>query len=82
MQITIKIPEDAFSVLRTGPDEFAQELKLAAIVKWYEMGKMSQSKAAELADLTRWEFLEVLRRYQASPFQTTPDELEKEAEIG
>lgn len=82
MQITIKIPEDAFSVLRTGPEEFARELKLAATVKWYEMGKISQSKAAELADVSRWEFLEVLRRYHASPFQATPEELEKEVDLG
>ena len=78
MQITITIPEEALSVLRTGPEEFACEMRLAAIVKWYELRRLSQSKAAEIAGISRREFIDVLSRYQVSPFQITPDELMKE----
>ncbi len=41
MKITINIPEEALSVLRTEPKEFAREMQLAAIVKWYELGRIS-----------------------------------------
>jgi len=47
-------------------------------MKWYEMGKASQSKAASLAGMSRQEFLSVLARFDVSPFQVTPDELESE----
>jgi predicted HTH domain antitoxin len=53
---------------------------LAAAVKWYEMGVLSQGKAAELAGLSRQEFLSSLSRFGVSPFQVTPDELRQEWE--
>ena len=79
MQFVIDLPEEVFAVLRKSPAEFVQELKLAAAVKWYELGLVSQSKAAELAGLTRHEFLEALHRFNVSPFQLTPEELGREA---
>ena len=78
-KVTISLPESAFSILRASPEEFARELRLAAAVKWYELGRISQSKAAELAGLSRQSFLEALSRFQVSPFQATPHELEEEA---
>ncbi len=78
VQITLELPEDAFSILRSSPDAFGREVLLAAAVKWYELGRISQSKAAELTGLSRREFLDVLGRFGVSPFQVTPDELEAE----
>lgn len=48
---------------------------IAAAVKWYEVGMLSQSKAAEIAGVSRQQFLEALHRYNVSPFQVTPEEL-------
>ncbi len=77
-QVTIELPEGAFSALRRTPEEFVKEMRLAAAVKWYELGLISQSKAAELAGLSRTEFISSLSRFKVSPFQETPGELEKE----
>ncbi len=78
VQLSITVPEEAFSILRKSREDFAQELKLAAICKWYEMGMVSQSKAAVMAGLSRAELLTVLSRYGVSPFQVTGDELREE----
>ena len=45
MSVIIKLDmhEGALSVLRKYPSEFADELKLAASVKWYEMCIISHS---------------------------------------
>jgi predicted HTH domain antitoxin len=78
VQISIDLPESAFSALRVTPEAFAGELRLAAAVKWYEMGLVSQSKGAEVAGVTRHAFVEALARFGVSPFQTTTEELEDE----
>lgn len=78
--VTIQLPDDAFSVLRTTPEEFAQELKRAAICKRYELGMLSQSMGAEFAGVSREEFLSLLSRYRVTPFQTTKADLREEME--
>lgn len=77
-KLTLEIPEHTFSALRKSPDEFAREILLAALSKWYEQGVISQSKAAEIAMISRKEFLDVLKKNQVSPFQYTAQELENE----
>jgi predicted HTH domain antitoxin len=82
VRFELDLPEDAFSALRTSPELFVRELRLAAAVKWYEIRRISQSKAAELAGVSRQEFVDALIRLQVSPFQTTPEELSREVDIG
>ena len=80
MPVTVQLdlPEGVFAILRTTPEAFAQELRLAAAVKWFETGRLSQGKAAELAGLSREAFHEALSRYGVSPFQLTAEELREE----
>jgi len=74
-QITIDLPDDAFSALRSRPEDFVKEMRLAAAVKWLELGLVTQSKAAELSGMSRERFLDALSRFRVSPFQETPEEL-------
>ena len=76
--ISIQLPETIFSALRKAPDEFVQEMRIAAAIKWYEIGEISQSKAAEIAGLTRSEFINALSRYQVDFIQYTAEELAEE----
>ncbi len=80
MTTTIQLDFDrsAFGALRLAPQEFAREMRIAAAVQWYAEGLVSQGKAAELAGLTRSEFLEELYRRKVSACQSTPDELAEE----
>ena len=74
VQVTIDFPETVFSTLRQTPDVFVREMRLVSAVKWYELGQLSQSKAAEVAGISRQEFLHSLARFNVSPFQITPEE--------
>lgn len=80
VQMTIDMPEDAFTALRKAPQEFARELRLAAAVKWYELKTLSQERAARVAGLSRAEFLQALGRFGVSPFQYGTDEILEEAD--
>ena len=74
----IELHDSAFSALRKPPAEFIQEMKYAAVVKWYEAGMISQDKAAEIAGLSRYAFLTLLARYDVSAIQYTPNLLDEE----
>ena len=56
-QIVIDVPEEVFSAEKTDEAGFARELCLMAAVKLYELGQLSSGRAAELAGLSRAEFL-------------------------
>jgi len=75
---TIQLTVSVFSVLRKEPDEFIKEMRYAAAVKWYELCKISQSKAAEMTGLSRYEFISLLTRYKVSVIQYTKESLEEE----
>jgi predicted HTH domain antitoxin len=72
------MPESALAAVKKSPVEFADELRLAAAVKWYEMGIVSQEKAAEIAGVTRAEFIFSLTRFRVTPFQYSVEDIENE----
>ena len=77
-QLTLEVPESAFATLHQAPDELGREMRIAAAVKWYELGRLSQGRAAEIAGLSRAEFIDALSRYRVTPFQYTSRELAEE----
>lgn len=76
--LSLDVPESVFAALRKSPDQFVREMRIAAAVKWYELGQLSQGKAAEIAGLSRDEFVSALARFKVSPFQYTAEELNEE----
>ena len=77
-QVTLDMPESAFAALHQAPAEFVQEMRVAAAVKWYELERISQGRAAEIAGLTRAAFIDALSRYRVSPFQYSEEDLIEE----
>lgn len=73
--IQITIPEEVLISLKGTPDGLSRELCLLAAVKLFELGRLSSGRAAQLAGMTRVEFLSCLGRYQVSPFQLSAEDL-------
>ncbi|MEB3340352.1 UPF0175 family protein [Okeania sp.] len=78
MQISIEIPESVLVATNADATTFAGELRTLAAVKLYEMARLSSGKAAELAGMSRVEFLINLEKYQVFPLTQELQELEAE----
>lgn len=75
MKLELNIPDSTLSALRQAPAEFAACLRVMAAAKLYEIGNLSQERAAELAGQTRQDFVLQLSRLSVSPFQAVEDDL-------
>lgn len=78
VRVSLELPRSVLSALREDPLHFVAEMRLAAAVKWYEQRRLSQAKAAEVAGVSRAEFLSALAAFGVSPFQVDADELAQE----
>jgi predicted HTH domain antitoxin len=75
-QVLIDIPEKILLAEKTDEASFAREMRVLAAVKLYELGRLSSGRAAELAGMSRVEFLLELGRYKVFPFEAELRDLE------
>jgi predicted HTH domain antitoxin len=80
MTITVQVPDMLLEDLATSPEELDREIRLAAALHLYSRGLVTQGKAAEIAGLSRWDFIEALGRAEVPACQVTSEELTDEVE--
>lgn len=79
--LNLEIPEDILSALNLPPDEVEQELRKELAIALYARGVLSVGKAAELADIPRERFEDVLGERRI-PRHYGSEELEEDLGYG
>jgi len=75
-QVVVNVPEKILLAEKTDEVAFGRELSTLAAVKLYELGRLSSGRAAELAGVSRVEFLMNLSRYRVFPLASELEDLE------
>lgn len=79
-KIEMQYPSGLERAVSMTKEEMEQHIRLMAALKMFELGKLSSGKAAQLADLSRVEFLEMCGRYRVSVFNYPPEEVQEEVQ--
>jgi predicted HTH domain antitoxin len=77
-QVHIELPEAVYAVLHCTPEALSRELRLAAAVRWYQQGRISQEWAATIAGMDRTDFLLTLAEMSKESFHVDFDDLDRE----
>lgn len=80
-QFVVEIPDDALAALNLPRDAVQGEIRMAAAVKLYEIGKLSSGAAAHLAGVPRTVFLARLSEFDVDTFRLSVEELARETPL-
>jgi predicted HTH domain antitoxin len=80
-QIVLDVSPETLLALKIPLEEAGEALRMAAAVKFYELGRLSSGAAAQLAGVPRVVFLARLADYGVDTFDLTQDQLEQETRL-
>lgn len=78
--LSIEIPESIFATLQRSPRELEREVRLAAAIDWYRQGLISQGRGAEIAGVSRVDFIDELADRKIEVAQIDFESLDRELE--
>jgi len=77
-KVVLDIPQEILISLKETTQEFSRELLMLAAVKFFELGKLSSGRAAQLAGLSKISFLQSLAKYNVPIFDLSEDDLKQD----
>jgi len=80
-RVEFNLPDETFASLDRDSNQLTADLRAAAAAKLYELGRVSQEVAAQIAGVSRSEFVAILSELRVSPMQESADEARAGAEL-
>jgi predicted HTH domain antitoxin len=79
--VTVDLPESTLQALHLQASTASRELLLAALVHWYQLGRVSGGKAAEILGINKMDFYKELAARKIDVVAVDLDELRACKEI-
>jgi predicted HTH domain antitoxin len=80
-RVEFNLPDETFASLDRDSNQVTADLRAAAAAKLYELGRVSQEVAAQIAGVSRSEFVAILSELRVSPMQESAEEARAGAEL-
>lgn len=75
--VTIELPPEVLRFLGS-EEEAGREAKVALVLDLVRRGKVSRAKAAELLQMSLWDFPALLAQYRIPWFDYSPEDLQRD----
>ena len=79
-EITIELPSDIYLTLSESENELKKNIKISLAIRLYRLRKVTLGKAAQIAELSRYEFENVLADNNVPISNLTFDDVMKDTE--
>ena len=80
--VSFEIPDEQLHKFKKTPEQFAQAVRLAAAMFWYDREEISIGRAAEVAGIPYADFMDALSVAKIETFKIDIDELRQELARG
>lgn len=82
MSVTVDLPDETLREMGLERGRLPRELLEAAILRWFEEGRLSQGQAALALGLQRGQFFDLLHAHRVSPVQMSAADLREDFRHG
>jgi predicted HTH domain antitoxin len=80
--VTVELPDDSLRILAEDPQQVGRNMLTAAVLQWFQEGRLSQGQAAEVLGMKRGQFFDLLYEHHVSPVQMSLEDLEEDFRLG
>jgi len=80
--VTVEVPDESLRILGEDPRHLGRDMLVAAVLQWFQEGRLSQGQAAEMLGMKRGAFFDLLYEHRVSPVQMDIEDLEKDFRRG
>ena len=80
--MTVELPDDSLRILGEDPHQVGRDMLIAAVLQWFQEGRLSQGQSADMLGMKRGQFFDVLYEHHVSPVQMSVEDLEEDFRRG
>lgn len=81
LTVRLNLPRDLLGVLDVSETGLENRLRELIAIELFREGRISSGKGGELVGISKWDFIQLLTRYNVPYFNQTPEDLVGEVQL-